>query len=1051
MRIDRDKALKQIEITLMLDSEPTSEPKRYWRSLNELADKPAFRDWMSREFPTAGSELPETVSRRRWMQLMGASLAFGGMVGCRWETEEFAPFTVRPQNRMPGEKQYFASSWELGGVGRSLTVASIDGRPIKVDGNKQHPFTIGGSDAFDQASILSLYDPDRSDGVIEAVGKDGNRRTWEEFDAAFAERIALHEGQQGEGLAILCGASSSITRQRLQQLVTSRFPQAIWSQYEASYSQSAADGATLAFGQSVRAHFDFSRAKVVACFDADPMGAHPVAMQTIRQWADRRDPDADWMNRVYSFESGLSLCGSNADHRAAVRSSDIPSLITRLETMVTAALQPGAAQVDVPELGSGAGKANRVLAALADDLVRLKGESLLIAGPHQPAEVHARVHRLNSLLTNVGSTISYSADPLIQSMRDSTDLSSLVDEMQAGRVKTLLILDSNPAFGQADSERFVEALSGVEFSVHAGLYRDETGARCRWHVPVAHFLESWSDCRTWDGTATLAQPLIAPLFGGRSVCELLSLLTKTGFADSNQLVRKAFMSWSTEALKPPGETVQLKTETAWRKAVHDGFVSESGFANLEVALLDELADRLPIGQLTAAEEAPAEDQIEVVVNLDDSVYDGQFANNGWLQETPGPMTKLTWDNAAVMGPATATALGVDHEDVVSLTANGTSIELPAFVLPGVAFNSIHVAVGYGRTAAGHVGGLSSEDIAPVGVDVSPLVADSGRKILSDVKIASTGRTHKLATTQDHFAIDAVGYEAIGARLGELIRTGTLEEYEAHPDFAAHRGPHHPPLESLWEEPSYEGHAWGMAIDLNRCIGCNACTVACQSENNVPIVGQEQVLAGREMSWLRIDRYFAGDIEDPEIAHQPVACHHCENAPCEQVCPVAATVHSDEGLNDMVYNRCVGTRYCANNCPYKVRRFNFFNYNKPLEEPQNVLQKMILNPEVTVRSRGVMEKCTYCVQRIQDTKITAKNERRGIQDGEIQSACQVACPAQAIVFGDLNNAESAVAKAHANDRSYGMLAELNTKPRTKYLARILNPHPWLAEEVVPSAH
>lgn len=1035
----------------MLDIKQPPEPKRYWRSLNELADKPAFRDWMSREFPTAGSELPETVSRRRWMQLMGASLAFGGMVGCRWETEEFAPFTVRPQNRTPGEKQYFASSWELGGVGRPLTVTSIDGRPIKVDGNKQHPYTNGGTDAFDQASILSLYDPDRSEGLIETVGSNTTNRTWEEFDAAFGSRVAEHQKAQGEGLAVLCGASSSLTQHRLQQLIASRFPKSIWCRHEPAFSQAAADGSKLAFGEAVRAQFNFSKAKVIACFDADPMGSHPAAMNMIKEWADRRDPDGDWMNRVYSFESGMSLSGTNADHRAAVRSADIAGLVARLETLVTNALKSGAAQADVPQLGDGAGKANRVLAALADDLVKSQGQSLLVAGSHQPAEVHARIHRLNSLLGNVGSTVSYSVDPLADSMDDATDLAGLVASMQAGKVETLLVLDSNPAFGDVHSAAFVDAMSEVNLAVHAGLYRDETSVHCNWHVPVAHYLETWADCRSWDGTATLAQPMIAPLVGGRSVPELLSLLTRTGFTEADKLVRKAFMSWSTEASKPPRETVRLKTEAEWRKAVHDGFIAESEFAVREIGLSDGLDERLPIGTLTAAEQPLSDNKLEVVVNLDASVYDGQFANNGWLQETPDPITKLTWDNAAVMSPATAAVLGVNHEDLVTLTANGATIELPVFALPGVAANSVQIAVGYGRTSAGHVGGLDSDNIPSVGVDVTPLLSNSDSSILTDVKITAAGGTHKLATTQDHFAIDAVGFEAIGARLGELVRTGTLEEYEQHPDFAAHRGPHHPPLESPWEEQKYKGHAWGMAIDLNRCIGCNACTVACQSENNVPIVGQEQVLAGREMSWLRIDRYFAGDVEDPEVAHQPVACHHCENAPCEQVCPVAATVHSDEGLNDMVYNRCVGTRYCANNCPYKVRRFNFFNYNEEVEQPENVLQKMILNPEVTVRSRGVMEKCTYCVQRIQDTKIDAKNERRAIEDGEIQSACQVACPAQAIVFGDLNDPESAVAKAHSDDRSYGMLAELNVKPRTKYLAKIRNPHPWLAEEVVAHEH
>jgi len=1037
----------------MIDLETTAQPKRYWRSLNELADKPAFRDWMSREFPAAGSELPTSVSRRRWLQLMGASLAFGGMVGCRWEAEEFAPFTVRPQNRTPGEKQYFASCWELDGIGRPLTVTSIDGRPIKVDGNQQHPFTKGGTDAFDQASILSLYDPDRSDGLFERVGKQTLRRSWEDFDAAIAGQIVAHQQRRGQGLAFLCGSSSSLTRKRLQQLVTARFPEAIWCEHESSVDRAAPKGSILAFGEPVRTQYDFRKAKIIACFDADPMGTHPSAMKMVRDWADRRDPDGDWMNRLYAFESGMSLTGSNADHRVAVRSGDVAAVVARLEELIAEGIDTTPATSS--ERGSTGNvetdKTERVLAALADDLVRCRGESVLLAGSQQPAEVHARIHRLNDLLQNHNSTITHTIDPIEASFQAATDFESLLDNMSSGVVETLLILESNPAYGISDSKRFTQALKKVAFSAHAGVSRDETSAGCRWHVPVTHFLESWGDCRTWDGTATIAQPLIAPLFGGRTVTELLSLFTRTGLTSSEQLVRKAFMSWSSETSSLPRETVRLTTESEWRKAVHDGFIEESSFAVREISLLDGLNERLPSGRVNMAERSAAPEKIELVISTDASVHDGRFANNGWLQETPDPITKLTWDNAAVMGPATAAVLGISHEEIVRIQIGEQTVKLPAFVLPGVAKNSVQLALGYGRSASGHIGGLANDDIAAVGVDVSPLLVGKASIIREGVKITTTGEQHELATTQDHFAIDAVGFEAIGNRLGELIRTGTLEEYEQHPDFAAHRGPHHPPLESLWEEPKYEGHAWGMAIDLNRCIGCNACTVACQSENNVPIVGQEQVLAGREMSWLRIDRYFAGDVDDPEVAHQPVACHHCETAPCEQVCPVAATVHSDEGLNDMVYNRCVGTRYCANNCPYKVRRFNFFDYNAPLAEPENVLQKMILNPAVTVRSRGVMEKCTYCVQRIQDTKIDAKNGRRGIEDGEIVTACQQACPAQAIVFGDLNDKQSAVAKAHRDDRSYGMLAELNTKPRTKYLARIRNPHPWLAEASLSDRH
>jgi len=1030
----------------MQDYKPSSQSNRYWRSLNELANKPAFRDWMAREFPAAGSELPDAVSRRRWLQLMGASLTLGGMVGCRWEAEEFAPFTVRPQNRTPGEKQYFSSCWELSGIGRPLKVTSIDGRPIKVDGNNLHPFSRGGSDAFDQASILSLYDPDRSDGLIERVGKESLRRSWDEFDTALLQQIATHVESQGQGLGILCGASSSLTRKRLQQLAQRRFPNALWCIHEPSLSSSKPDGSRLAFEEPVRTHVNFAKAEVIACFDADPLGTHPAAMNLVRDWATRRDPDSGSMNRLYAFQSGMSLTGSNADHRVAMRSGDIAAAVTRLEQMLASATEPQSAPTANTENPLLDEQSERVVAALADDLIRHRGKSVVMAGPQQPPEVHARIHRLNGLLRNLGSTVNHTIDPLATEFETATDFQTLINQMEAGDIATLLVLECNPSYGMADSKRFAAALNNVDFSVHAGIYRDETADGCRWHVPAAHFLESWGDTRTWDGTATIAQPLIAPLFGGRTTTELLSMLLQTGFTPSDQLVRKAFMSWPTEATPPPAETVRLRTREEWRKAVHDGFVFESSYAIRDVTLSPNLNRQLPIGQLTPAEVPKSSDQIELIFSSDASVHDGRFCNNGWLQETPDPMTKLTWDNAAVLGPATAKALAIKHEDVVQIRVGGKAVAIPAFVLPGVAANSIQLTTGYGRTSAGHVGGSDAHDVAPVGVDVTPLRENDQSIVCETVSITSSGEGHQLATTQDHFAIDAVGFEAIGQRLGELIRTGTLERYAEHPDFAAHRGPHHPPLESPWEEPQYDGHAWGMAIDLNRCIGCNACTVACQSENNVPIVGQEQVLAGREMSWLRIDRYFAGDPENPEVAHQPVACHHCENAPCEQVCPVAATVHSDEGLNDMVYNRCVGTRYCANNCPYKVRRFNFFDYNASLAEPENTLQKMILNPEVTVRSRGVMEKCTYCVQRIQDTKIDAKNERRSIEDGEIVTACQEACPAQAIVFGDLNDETSAVARAHADSRSYGMLAELNTKPRTKYLARIRNPHPWLATHV-----
>ncbi len=487
------------------------------------------------------------------------------------------------------------------------------------------------------------------------------------------------------------------------------------------------------------------------------------------------------------------------------------------------------------------------------------------------------------------------------------------------------------------------------------------------------------------------------------------------------------------------------SDTQWNQLLHDGFQRKTEF---KPELVSTHVDRSAVLERLRLS-GPMVPGIEVVFTTGDSVLDGCFANNAWLQETPEYLTKLTWDNAAIISPETASKLGIEHATLVRLQRNGNEISVPAFILPGQAADSIGLALGYGRRSAGVIGGMADQQIASVGIDVNPLRSWTSPNYVDDVEVVPTTEKYEFATTQDHHSIDTVGLEETGRRVGELVRAGTLDEFQQHADFAQHVT-HHNPLESLWNETSYEGHAWGMSIDLNKCIGCNACTVACQAENNIPVVGKEQVAKGREMHWLRIDRYFTGNVENPEVATQPVACHHCENAPCEQVCPVAATVHSDEGLNDMVYNRCIGTRYCANNCPYKVRRFNFFNYNKELEEPSRELVQLAINPEVTVRSRGVMEKCTYCVQRIQSVKIDAKNDRRPIRDGEIKTACQQACPTTAIEFGDLNDPNSQVAAAHADPRAYGMLAELNVKPRTKYLARIRNPHPALVKQESSSA-
>jgi molybdopterin-containing oxidoreductase family iron-sulfur binding subunit len=607
--------------------------------------------------------------------------------------------------------------------------------------------------------------------------------------------------------------------------------------------------------------------------------------------------------------------------------------------------------------------------------------------------------------------------------------------LNAGKVDTLIVLGGNPLYTAPADLNFAEAFKKAATRIHLGLYRDETARQCAWHLPQAHFLESWADARAYDGTYSVVQPLIEPLHGGVSAIELAALLAGIESPKGYDLVRQTF-----QKIAGPG------WESKWAMTLREGILDKSESPAATPPIVQQPSK--PPAEKAAA--TPANSQLEIVFCRSAAVYDGRYANNGWLQELPDPMTKLTWDNAALVSPATAAKLGIAHGAVVRLTFGGRTVQMPAYVMPGQAAGSVAVALGYGRTAAGKVGGSKADDVPPVGVDVYCLRTTAAMDFGTGLSVEPTGREHRLALTQDHHAIDTVGLSSRAERLGELIREQTLADHKEHPDAVKH-AVHHPPLESLWNEHEYGPHRWGMTIDLSKCIGCNACVVACQSENNVPVVGKDRVLAGREMHWIRVDRYFQGEPDNPRSVHQVVACHHCENAPCEQVCPVAATVHSHEGLNDMVYNRCVGTRYCSNNCPYKVRRFNYFNYHKDLEGHEKEVLKLIYNPEVTVRSRGVMEKCTYCVQRIQATKIIAKNAGRPIADGEIRTACQQVCPAQAIEFGDLADPASRVAKARAAGRAYEMLAELNVKPRTSYLARIRNPNPELEEAAHEHPH
>ena len=1013
---------------------PSNPGKPYWRSLSELENSPEFEEFVQREFPVAASEFPDGISRRRWLQLMAASLAFGGLTSCRYREEKIAPLAKRPEDWVPGKPQRYATSIELAGASRHLLVTCYDGRPIKVEGNPEHPYSLGATDVYSQACVLNLYDPDRCASVRQLEQSQAFTRTWDDFAAFAAKHFATLKDQGGEGLCVLLEPTESAAIHAQLSALKAACPKAELFSYAPLASDNERRGAELAFGKAVRTQFGLDKARVIVCLDADLLGEHPASLRLARQFAEGRDvttaadPKSSRMSRLYVAESQYSTTGVAADHRLAVRSVDIAVLVGDLEKRIRAMLDSG--KVQPP--GPGGSRRERIVQAMAADLVEHRGAGLIAVGPRQPGEVHARIHRLNQLLGNVGQAVTYIDEPSASYAAPCGSLADLAKRMQAGSVKTLIILGGNPVYDAPADVEFAQGLAKVTTAIHLSSHENETSQLCQWLLPQTHPFESWGDCRAVDGGICVTQPLIDTLLGGKSALELLALLLGDK-SDAQTLVRQAVDRLA-------GRTLSDKD---WRKLLHDGFLADSGLKPAAVACKDGAAD----------EPTPAAaGDLEVVFCRSETVYDGRFANNGWLQETPHLVSKLTWDNAAMFSPATAKKLGVQIGTPVRVELAGRSLEIPAFILPGQADDSIGLVLGYGRTAAGLVGGHARQGIAPVGVNVAPLRSTTAPHVAIGAKVTPLGGYYKFALTQDHHAIDKVGLEAIGQRIGELVREGTHEQYQQDPQFAQHGGHK---LESLWQEVSYDGQqAWGMSIDLNKCLGCNACLVACQAENNVPVVGKEQVARGREMHWIRIDRYFRGsgaEDEDVQVVHQPVMCQQCENAPCEQVCPVAATVHTREGLNDMVYNRCIGTRYCANNCPYKVRRFNFFNNTKELDKPERQLLQLAVNPEVTVRTRGVMEKCTYCVQRIQNAKIDARSAGRPIRDGEIQTACQQVCPTRAIEFGDLNK-DTRVAKAHQQDpRAYGMLAELNVKPRTVYLARLRNPHPALAVEQEGERH
>ena len=1060
----------------------------YWRSLAQREDRPESRAFLEREFPEGASELPEGITRRDMMMLLGASLSLAGLAGCRRPVEEIVPFVNAPEEMVPGIPRSYATTMPFGRSAYGLIVESHEGRPTKIEGNPGHPSTLGASSARVQASVLGLYDPDRS----QTVRLNGEARSWNEFVTAWEERSQAHATDGGAGLAVLSESFSSPTMARLASEFRARYPQAIWATYEAVSDENRLAGLRSATGRDLDLVLRLDEAAVILALDADPLLTDPEMIRHTRGFAAgrRAGPAGGAMNRLYAVEGVYSLTGAMADHRLRLESRQVAPFLAAL-----------AARVAPPEAGAAAlagagvpGVDPRWIDALAEDLLANSGRGVIVAGERQPAAVHAAVCALNTYLGNTGRTVAYyeTTDAALPSVGS---LASLVSAMQEGAVQTLVVLGGNPVFDAPADLDFAAAIVEVPHSIALGHTVDETSSQAEWHIPRAHYLEGWGDARAAGGTLSVVQPLILPLFGGRTPVEVLGLMVRatgvtsvtgatgatgvtgatdttgaTGVTGATGLTGATAVTGTTGVTGTPGVTGgpdrpgydivrdtwrpilgEDEFDTKWNRVLHDGLLAGSELPEVVPELAAEPFAELArsiggaAGSAEAAGESPA--GLEIVFLPSPSVHDGRFANDGWLQELPDPLTKLTWDNPALVSPTTAASLGLASGDWVRLDYAGRSMELPVWLLPGMTDGVVALTVGYGRSHAGRVG-------SGVGVNAFAVRGSQALGFDSGARLTRLERTYPLSATQEHGSMEGrpLVRESTLTELRSQTAAGT--EQAASPDGEGASATDHPEgqvsalgvfaeephLFSLWQEHAYDqGHQWGMTIDLNSCIGCNACMVACQSENNVPVVGKAQVAMGREMHWIRLDRYFSGEPSgSPEVVFQPVPCMHCEDAPCEQVCPVAATVHDAEGLNVMVYNRCIGTRYCSNNCPYKVRRFNFFNLTKDTPE---ILQ-LAMNPDVTVRSRGVMEKCTYCTQRINREKIDARLAGRELRDGDVKTACQQACPASAIEFGDLRNPSSRIVQAKADPRNYALLGDLNTKPRTTYLAKVRNPNPGL---------
>lgn len=1094
---------------LLRDRILSEEGKEYWRSLEEYADTAEFKEFVSREYPHEIEEWDNSLSRRNFVKVMGASMALAGLSGCVIQPpEKIVPYVKQPDNILPGKPNFYATAMTIAGQANGVIVKSFDGRPIKIEGNPDHPASLGATNTLAQAAILGLYDPDRSQNIAFR----GNSATWAAFMTAYRTAVENNRADGGAGIRFLSETVTSPTQIDQFNKIKAELPNAKLVQYEPINRDNAMAGAKLAFGSPVETIYKFENAERILTLDADILGGNNVAY--LKGFSAGRKVEAGEMNRLYAIETGVSMTGAKADHRLAVK----PSQMAEVVKAIAKALGVAGASSSYTENAAW-------IAAMAKDLAAHKGKSVVVPGEGQSAAVHAAAHAINAALGNVGQTVLYTEPFSPDSDKLQRDqLRELIADIDAGKVKMLVILGGNPVYNtpvdlRLTAERIAK-ITAAGLTVHVGLYRDETGENCTWHINEKHFLEQWGDSRAFDGSASMVQPLCEPLYGGKSATEVIQLTLKENFDKKDYDILKDY--WQKTGITPaaakpeakaaaaavaapsnseakhgdpadhaakiaPAENVAPKApatadhkedstkpvaaetrsaaapvaapatsgtktfEDNFRRAIHDGVVPNTTPAAKAVSANTAF--------LTQPEQKiSGSGAIEFSIIPDPCVYDGRFCNNGWLQELPNPLNKVTWENVALVSPKTAEKLGLNtgnkaeemtggepgasfittrggnqYSDLCKVTYQGAEMEkpVPMWITPGQPDDVVTLFMGYGRTRAGKVGSGLGYNVFDV------RRSDAGDFGFGELK--KTNETTTVASTQIHFNMEG----------RDLLRVFDLEQFEENPTMG-HQHDEYPksmyPYEEF-QEVYNKNTRWGMSIDLNSCVGCNACVVACQAENNIPVVGKEQVERSREMHWLRIDAYYGGqDPAQPEGPYfQPVLCQQCEQAPCEVVCPVHATVHSAEGLNDMVYNRCVGTRYCSNNCPYKVRRFNFFLY-QDWDTPQ---YKLMRNPEVSIRSRGVMEKCTYCTQRISAARIEAqKDGGRAIRDGEVVTACQASCPTDAITFGDLNDPNSEVSKAKKDHRNYMLLNELNTQPRTTYLAALKNQNKEMPDYKAP---